>query len=79
LHEELGPVDYDRYLYATGRSNRARVSDMLSHAPGDDAGIHPGDVILSYGGERVFSGMDINELSTRRRPDESIPVEINRP
>jgi hypothetical protein len=78
LREQLSEVDYDRYLYATGRSNRARVTDMLSHAPGDDAGFQPGDVILSYGGERVFNGMEIGERSTRRRSDELIPVEVLR-
>lgn len=78
LRQELSEGDYDRYLYATRRPNRARVTDMLAHSPGDDAGLQPGDMVLSYDGERVFSGDEIRERAAKRRPNESIPVEVLR-
>jgi hypothetical protein len=78
LREELSETDYDRYLYATGRPNRARVTNILAQSPGDDAGFHPGDIVLSYAGERVFSGDEIRERAAKRRPDESVRVEVLR-
>lgn len=76
LRQELSEADYDRYLYATGRSNRARITDVLANSPGEAAGLRAGDTILSYGGKRVFSIEELRELATSSRPGESIPVEV---
>jgi len=76
LRSGLNEADYDRYLYATGRNNRARITDVLANSPGETAGLHPGDTILSYGGKRVFSIDDLRELATSSRRGESIPVEV---
>jgi hypothetical protein len=78
LRDELSPDDYDRYLYALGKSNRTRVTDVLARSPAEDAGFRPGDTILRYGGERVFSIEEIRERATHSRPGGSIPVEVER-
>jgi PDZ domain len=72
----LSEADYDRYLYATGRNNRARVADVLGSSPGEAAGFHPGDTIVSYGGKRVFGVEELRELATRSNPRESVRVEV---
>jgi hypothetical protein len=76
LRAGLSEADYDRYLYATGRNNRARITDVLANSPGETAGMRPGDTILSYGGKRVFGIEELRELATSSRPGESIPVEV---
>lgn len=75
LRAGLNEADYDRYLYATGRNNRARITDVLANSPGEAAGLRAGDTILSYGGKRVFSIEELRELATTSRPGQSIPVE----
>lgn len=54
LRTELGDNDYDRFLYATGRPNRVLVRTTLTGGPAQEAGLQPGDAILSYDGSRVF-------------------------
>ncbi|MEM9384657.1 MAG: PDZ domain-containing protein [Pseudomonadota bacterium] len=54
LRSELGDSDYDRFLYATGRPNRVLVRTTLTGGPAQEAGLQPGDAILSYDGARVF-------------------------
>ncbi len=54
LRAELGDEDFDRFLYATGRPNRIVVRDTLTSGPADQAGLQPGDAIVSYDGRRVF-------------------------
>jgi hypothetical protein len=72
----LSEPDYDRYLYATGKNNRARITDVLANSQGEAAGFHPGDTVVSYGGKRVFSVEELRELATRSDPRESIRVEV---
>jgi PDZ domain len=76
LRKELSEPDYDRYLYATGRNNRARITDVLANSPGEAAGFRPGDTILSYDGKRVFSIEELRDLATRSRPGDTIRVEV---
>ena len=76
LREGLNEADYDRYLYATGRNNRARVTDVLANSPGEAAGFKAGDTVLSYDGKRVFSIEELRELATRSRAGDTIRVEV---
>jgi len=76
LREGLSEPDYDRYLYASGRNNRARITDVLANSAGEIAGLHAGDTILSYAGKRVFSIEELRELATSSRPGGSIPMEV---
>lgn len=54
LREELGDEAYDRYLFEEGRSNRVGIASVISGSAAADAGLAPGDVVLSYAGSRVF-------------------------
>jgi hypothetical protein len=76
LRRDLSETDYDRYLYATGRSNRARITDVLANSQGEAAGLRPGDTFLSYDGKRVFSIEELRELATSSRPGQSVAIEV---
>ena len=78
LREELGDADYDRYLYATGQSNRVRVAEVIETSPGAQAGLQAGDVVLSYGGERVFNFRELIALTSAGEPGEMVAVELVR-
>lgn len=76
LRRDLSEADYDRYLYATGRNNRARITDVLANSQGEAAGLRPGDTFLSYDGKRVFSIEELRELATSSRPGQSVAIEV---
>jgi hypothetical protein len=78
LRTQLGESDFDRYLYATGKSNRARVTDVLARSPADDAGFQPGDMILSYDGKRVFGIEELRDRATHTRAGSFVPIEVDR-
>jgi hypothetical protein len=78
LRAELGDDDYDRYLYASGRPNRVIVRDTLTGGPGAQAGLLPGDAILSYNGERVFNSRMLSRTTQEGTFGESVTVEVDR-
>lgn len=74
LREELGDSAFDRYLFATRGANRVAVSTVIENSPAATAGLRPGDVIHSYGGERVFMNQELTEL--RSIGTRGIPVVV---
>ena len=78
LRQELGDTDYERYLAATGQSTRITVRQVLASSPGEAAGLQPGDEIVGYGGERVFSNSDLNRLTLEGSPGQTVAVEVLR-
>lgn len=78
LREELGDADYDRYLYATGQPNRVRVAEVIETSPGAQAGLAAGDMIVSYGGARVFNFRELISLTSAGEPGEMVAVEVVR-
>src|SRR5438093_839513 len=68
LRSDLTDADYDRYLYASGRSNRAGIAAVIGSSPGESARFRPGETLVRYGGKRVFSVEELLELPTRRDP-----------
>jgi hypothetical protein len=78
LHTSLGDEDYDKVLFATGRSNRVRVSDALQGSAATAAGIRSGDVIIRYAGNRVFDPNALYVWSTEGKADAPTEVEVLR-
>jgi len=78
LREQLSPESYDRYLFATGGHNRAKVVDVIDRSNGATAGFAIGDRILSYDGQRVFNPDDLRKLAASGRSGESVRVEVAR-
>lgn len=78
IRSELGDNAYDRYLFASGRPNRIAVGTVIATSPAEQAGFKAGDVITSYGGERVFSSQQLTNLRSSGDKDSSVVVEIIR-
>lgn len=78
LQAEMGDVEYERYLNALGRPTAVGVTQVLAGSPAERAGLQPGDEIVGYGGERVFSLAQLNTLSFDGEPGESIVVDVRR-
>ena len=78
LREELGDADYERYLEANGRSTRISVSSVIESSPAQTAGLRPGDEIVNYDGQRVFSMTDLNRQAMGGAPGETVVVDVMR-
>ncbi len=78
LRAELGDVDYERYLSATGRSTSVDIGSVLPNSPAQQAGIQPGDQIVRYDGERVFSMMDVAGRIMQNTSEGNVVVDIER-
>ncbi|ETX05462.1 MAG: hypothetical protein ETSY2_22800 [Candidatus Entotheonella gemina] len=78
IREELGPEAYDRFLFATGRSNRVVLNSIIDSSPAQTIGLQPGDAILSYDGSRIFSFRDLRTVTTAGEPGQRVVIEIVR-
>ncbi len=78
LRAEIGDEAYDRYLFGTGQANRVQVSSVIPGSPAEQIGLLPGDVIESYGGERLFSFSDLRNATTQGERDEQVAIQIRR-
>lgn len=78
LRREIGEPAYDNYLYRTGAPNRIQVTSVIQGSVAEQSGLLPGDVIESYGGERIYSYSDLRETTTKGARDEMVSVLIQR-
>jgi hypothetical protein len=78
LRAEIGDTDYAMYLEANNRSTSVGISSVIPSSPAQTAGLQPGDRIVSYGGERVFSTNDLNAQTIQGTPGQNVLVEIER-
>lgn len=75
---ELGDESYDLMLYAGGEANRISVSDVLGGSPAQSVGLQPGDIILSYAGERLFAPSDLVRATIEVDSGGTVPLVILR-
>jgi len=78
LRAELGDADYERYLAANGRSTSVTISSVIDSSPAQSAGLQPGDEIVRYDGERVFSMTDLTQQTMDGVAGQNIVVDITR-
>jgi len=78
LREELGDADYERYLEGSGRSTRVAISSVIESSPAQAAGLMPGDEIVRYDGERVFSMDDLTRQTMTGEPGQNVVVDVMR-
>jgi hypothetical protein len=78
LRAELGDADYERFLVAQGQPTSVQITRVLNGSPGSEAGLQPGDQIVSYDGERVFNVADMRELTLQGAAGEDVVIEIDR-
>jgi hypothetical protein len=76
--QELGDDDYDLLLYASGRDNRVRLSDVLQNSPAAAGGIEPGDIVVRYDGQAIFTGSDLIGATRQGSPGSTVPVDVLR-
>jgi hypothetical protein len=75
---ELGDEAYDFMLYAGSEPNRVGVANVMHASPAQVAGLQPGDVILSYAGERLFAPSDLVRATLEVEPGGTVPVVVLR-
>jgi len=78
LREELGDADFERYLIANNRSTSITVSSVIESSPAQSAGLQPGDEIVRYDGERVFSMSDLTHRTMDGAAGQNVIVDIMR-
>jgi hypothetical protein len=78
LRAEMGDADYERYLEASDRPTRVSVSSVIESSPAQSAGLRPGDEILRYDGERVFSMTDLTRQTMEGEAGESVVIDVMR-
>jgi hypothetical protein len=78
LRTELGDEKYDQYLYASGSPNRIAVANVIQTSPAEAAGLRPGDIIMQYGGEKIYSSQQLTELRSTGERGAPVAVDIIR-
>lgn len=78
LRVEIGDAEYEQYLEAYGRPTSVTVGSVLESSPGQRAGLQPGDQIVAYSGERVFSYDDLSGRTMAATPGQPVVVDIVR-
>lgn len=78
LRAEVGDEIYDRYLFASGHDNRVQVTSVINGSPAEAAGIQPGDVVDSYGGEQIFTQAELRGATSDGELGEMVPVRLRR-
>ena len=76
VQEEYSDDAYDRYLYASGQSNRVIVTDVLQESPAQQMGLQAGDVLISLDDQRIYSSRDIMSIASASAG--SVPLTIRR-
>ena len=75
---QIGESAYDAYLYATGRSNRVVVTNVLASAQAGTAGVLAGDHIIRYDNQRIYDQHDLREATTGGNISDTVALEIKR-
>ncbi|WP_157118027.1 PDZ domain-containing protein [Oceanicoccus sagamiensis] len=78
LRQQLGEQNYDRMLFASGKRNRVEVTDILTGSAANSTGIQKGDLIISYGGERIYEPANLYQSTAGGDVGEMTLVEIQR-
>jgi hypothetical protein len=78
LRKDLGEDMYDVMLFGARRSNRVLVRDVFRGSAAEAAGVQPGDLIVGYGGQRVFNGRELRRLIRQSQPGQSTGLQVQR-
>ena len=78
LRDELGDQRYDEYLFNSKQNNRIRISSVIPGSAAAQAGIQDGDVVISYGNNRMFTWQELKDATSEGELGEYASISIYR-
>jgi len=78
VREDLGDELYDQYLYANGRPNRVKAASVMLGSAAEQAGMLDGDIILTYGQNRLFESRELQNATSEGELGEFLSMDILR-
>ena len=78
LRQELGDAAFERYLEAQGQPTTIGINQVYTGSPGSEAGLRPGDRLVRYDGERVYSISDLRRQAMQGTSGENVVIEVER-
>ena len=78
LREEIGDLEYERYLHATDQSTAVAVNRIVEGSQAQSAGFQIGDEIVDYAGTRVFNVIELSDQVRRGMQGEAVIVNVLR-
>ncbi len=78
LQNELNDEEFDLYLRSTGQANRVTINAVLQTSPAEQAGFQPGDRLVSYDGQQIFSGAQLRAATRSGNAGDVVIVTVER-
>ena len=78
LRAEIGDTDYEMYLEANNRPTAISISSVMASSPGESAGLQPGDQIINYNGQRIFSTWELAQQTMAGGSEGTVVVDLLR-
>lgn len=78
LQDEFGDLVYERYRLAAGLPTDVMISAVEPDSIGQYAGLSPGDLIISYNGQRVMELWALEELINENKSGAPALIEVVR-
>ncbi len=76
--DDYGEEFYDWMLYSTGHPNRVAIGDVMTGSAAEGVGLQPGDEVLSYDGQRIFSATELRDATIEGEVGHLTPIEVMR-
>ena len=78
LEGQLSDAELDIYLRTTGQANRVTINNVLQTSPAEQAGLQPGDRLVSYDGQPVYNGAQLRAATRSGEPGEVVILTVER-
>jgi hypothetical protein len=78
VRDSMDDETLSRYLYALGQPNQVTVQRVLTGSAAANAGLEPGDVLISYEGSRVFAVSDVRRATRSGQAGDTVTIEVLR-
>lgn len=78
LRYEIGDDEYERYRIALGRPVGVTIDEILPGSDAERAGLQPNDVIVGYGGKRIFNIGELYQLASETDSRRSALLDVRR-
>jgi hypothetical protein len=78
IQSELSEQEFEQYQQAYGMRQEMHVNSILEDTPAYNAGLRPGDRILSYDGKKISHMGDLQSQIFSVKPGKTVEIEIQR-